>query len=60
MRGCGGRAGGDAARRLDERVWRTAAWASPVTIQVVLGCVFATSCLVGNRRGARMGSASSH
>lgn len=34
-------------RDLDERVWRTATWASPFTVQLILGAVVGVSWVVG-------------
>ena len=42
-------------RHVDERVWRSATWASPFTIQVVLGCVVGISWLAGKYSGSPHG-----
>lgn len=34
-------------RDLDERAWRTATWASPFTVQLVVGVIVGVSWLVG-------------
>ncbi len=34
-------------RDLDARVWRTATWASPFTVQLVVGAIVGVSWLVG-------------